>query len=267
MDSVKQAFSRAGRAVRENPITIWFPLLFGATVWVFYLLLFLVVVTPAVPDVLEMDALVASGELITRAAPAMAGLLLVAALVYLAQAAGALGLRAASLKGGPLEVNHFFRSIKRYAPRLSLVYLGMLAVHAVPIVLTWLIIIIGPWGDRMAGSDPEAVFTVLAPFMAVVPLILAAIHIILAMWPVVLVLEDTRVMPSLKRSLAFFRRNFRQVSTIIMWGWVINLISRMILEGSAVGQLLHMGWSLVITTYMSLMLMAIYKASAHDVSS
>ncbi|HSL93692.1 MAG TPA: hypothetical protein VK905_03740 [Bacillota bacterium] len=260
MDFMKHAFGRANNAVRANPITIWFPMLFGATVWIFYLLLFLVMVTPAIPDLMELDALTASGELFYRAAPATAVLIVVAVLVFMAYTAGVLGLRAASLSGGTLEPGHFFRSIKKYLVRLSLVHLGMLAVYAVPIMLTWLIISLGPWRARLAGADPETVFTVLSPFMAVVPLILAAVHIVLAMWPLVLVLEDGGVIGSLRRSLTFFRKSFRSVSSIILWGWAINVVSRMLLEGSAIGQLLHMGWSLVMTTYITLMLMSIYTA-------
>jgi hypothetical protein len=261
MDFVKHAFGRVNSAVKANPITIWFPMLFGATVWVFYLLLFLILVTPAIPDLLELDALAASGEVLYNAAPAAAALLVVALVIFMAQTSGVLGLRAAALRGGTLEARHFFASIKKYFLRLSLVHLGMLAVQAVPLLLTWMIINVGPWRGRMTGGDPETVFAVLAPFMAVLPLIMAAVHIMLAMWPVVLVLEDGGVLGSFRRAWRFFRQNFRSVSSVIMWGWVINLVSRMILEGSAIGQLLHMGWSFVITSYMSLILMVMYTSS------
>ncbi len=258
MDSLKQVFSRAHRAVRANPITIWFPMLFGTTVWVFYLLLFVVVITPTIPEVMSLDALTASGELVTRAGAATMTLALVAGLVFMAQTAGALGLRAAAISGGVLDAGHFFRAIKKYFARLCLVYLGMAAVYAVPVVLASLAIVLGPWRASLSGSDPEAVLAVLAPFLTVVPLVMVVINVVLSMWPVVLVLEDGAALRSLFRSLTFFRRNYRQVSAVIMWGWIITLASRMLLQGSALGQLLHMAWSLVISSYMSLMLMVAY---------
>lgn len=258
VDIIKKCFSEAHAAIRANTVVIWFPILFAVTVWVFYLLLFLILITPHVPNVLELDALTAWDSMAETAIPALGFLAAVAAIIYLVQASGTLGLRAMAVRGGKLETKDYFRSIRKYIIRVIGLKAIMLLLYAIPILFVAVLIVLGPWGGSIIGSDLETVFSMLSPFIAVSSLIMAAIHIAFAAWPLIMALEDTSLLASMKRSVALFRRNYRLLSSAILWGWAISLFSRMLLEGSATGQLLHTGWSFVITSYVSVTLMRMY---------
>jgi hypothetical protein len=254
---------RAHQTIKDSPVVLWFPVLFSLTLGVFYVVLFMALMSPYLPGFSEVDALLFSQEMIGAALGSVLVLLVVGVIASLVSMTGTLGLQARAVRGESVETGDFFLAVRRFLLPVAGGQTVTMLAYALPVIVLVSMFLTGPYlaqfdGQPLTEADFFNVMERMMPAFVLAMVFVTAVSVFFSMWPKLLALGPLPLGRSLVDGLRFVVRNFWNVLFILGAGWLATLLSRMLLEGSAFGSLLNLALAFFIRSYVSLALMHLY---------
>lgn len=260
---------RAHKAIRSNPLVLWFPMLFSVTAGVFYILFFFILMSPYLPGIGKVDALLFSQEMMELALGRILALGFVAVVLLIIMTAGTLGLQAGAVRGDSLETGDYFRSVRRFfLPVLGGQIVTTLA-YALPIAVLAVLFVTGPFfanfeGTYLSEADLTEVLGSMAPAFLLASLAFAVLAVFFSMWPKIVALEQRSLFRALAEGIKFVWGNLGVIVMIVGGGWLITFFIRLLLEGSAFGSLLQLGLGFAVRSYVAIALMNLYLIKTEE---